>query len=192
MSIEQLVPREREAHERARAFRAAIEAKAVPDTGIMSLAAHRRIEAEKRYEEMDRRRWAILDRQEREIRSITHGAWPSLSRIRRLQMCVAKFYETPLDKLLSQLRCEPLVMHRQIGIYFAREELKLSYPAIGSKFGGRNHTTAIHAHRKIGARRLVDGDFSDELDLLAQLIRAELADTAIPAERALLRQEAAE
>lgn len=62
---------------------------------------------------------------------------------------VAEFYDLKLDELLGQSREKRLAFPRQIIMYLMREELESSYPAIGQELGGRDHTTAMHAHTKI-------------------------------------------
>lgn len=62
---------------------------------------------------------------------------------------VASFFDIPLDDLLGKSREKRLAFPRQIVMYLLREELKMSYPAIGGELGGRDHTTAMHAHTKI-------------------------------------------
>ncbi len=62
---------------------------------------------------------------------------------------VAEFYGLPLNEILGSSREKRLAFPRQIIMYILREELKLSYPSIGEELGGRDHTTAMHAHNKI-------------------------------------------
>jgi chromosomal replication initiator protein len=62
---------------------------------------------------------------------------------------VASFFDVPIDDLLGKSREKRLAFPRQIVMYLLREELKMSYPAIGGELGGRDHTTAMHAHTKI-------------------------------------------
>ena len=62
---------------------------------------------------------------------------------------VAGFYGVEHDDLLGSSREKRLAFPRQISMFLLRQELRLSYPAIGTELGGRDHTTAIHAHTKI-------------------------------------------
>lgn len=62
---------------------------------------------------------------------------------------VAKFYDITYKDLIGSSRKKELVLPRQIAIYMIREELNSSYPNIGNEFGGRDHTTAMHAYNKI-------------------------------------------
>lgn len=63
---------------------------------------------------------------------------------------VSEFYDVAIDDIIGKNREKRLSNPRQIIMYLLREELKMSYPAIGSELGGRDHTTAMHAHTKIG------------------------------------------
>lgn len=62
---------------------------------------------------------------------------------------VAKFYDISYKEIIGSSRKKELVWPRQIAIYLIREELNTSYPTIGQEFGGRDHTTAMHAYNKI-------------------------------------------
>ncbi len=69
---------------------------------------------------------------------------------------IAEFYDIKLEDLLGACRKKNLALPRQIIMYLLREELKLSYPAIGQEIGSRDHTTAMHAYLKIS--RSIDED----------------------------------
>ena len=56
-----------------------------------------------------------------------------------------------IEEIQGKSRRRPLVTARQVGMYVFRDETDLSYPAIAREFGGRDHTTVIHAVEKIGA-----------------------------------------
>jgi chromosomal replication initiator protein len=61
----------------------------------------------------------------------------------------AKFYSVTIDDLTGQSRSRTLVTARQVAMYLCRELTDLSLPKIGELFGGRDHTTVMHADRKI-------------------------------------------
>ncbi len=62
---------------------------------------------------------------------------------------VSDFYGIAVDDVVGKSREKRLSNPRQIIMYLLREELKMSYPAIGTELGGRDHTTAMHAHTKV-------------------------------------------
>ncbi|NTU67090.1 MAG: chromosomal replication initiator protein DnaA [Candidatus Moranbacteria bacterium] len=62
---------------------------------------------------------------------------------------VSEFYDIHIDDLVAKNRKQDVVRPRQIAMYLMRSELQFSYPGIGEKLGGRDHTTAIHAFEKI-------------------------------------------
>jgi len=62
---------------------------------------------------------------------------------------VASFYEIQISDVIGSSRKKELVVPRQIIMYLMREEVKCSFPNIGSELGGRDHTTAMHAYEKI-------------------------------------------
>lgn len=61
----------------------------------------------------------------------------------------AEYYDTTVEDLLGPSRRRPLVISRQVAMYLHRELTELSLPRIGEIFGGRDHTTVLHAQRKI-------------------------------------------
>lgn len=64
---------------------------------------------------------------------------------------VAEFYDLNIDELIGKSREKRLAYPRQIIMYLLREEIKSSYPAIGHELGNRDHTTAMHAYKKISS-----------------------------------------
>lgn len=68
---------------------------------------------------------------------------------KQLLEAVGQFYTVSPEKILSKSREKKISYPRQIIMFLMREELKMSYPAIGDELGGRDHTTAMHAYDKI-------------------------------------------
>ncbi|MFG1462294.1 helix-turn-helix domain-containing protein [Xanthobacter sp. DSM 24535] len=66
----------------------------------------------------------------------------------------AAYFRVPAREIVSEARNGHLMAPRQIAMYLAREMTLKSYPVIGKSFGGRDHTTILHAFRKIG--RLIE------------------------------------
>ncbi|MFP3899498.1 MAG: chromosomal replication initiator protein DnaA [Acidimicrobiia bacterium] len=75
------------------------------------------------------------------------------------------------DEIISKHRQRPLVTARQIAMYVMRELTDLSYPNIARVFGGRDHTTVIHAVEKIGALMSKDRQIYDQVTRLMQSVR---------------------
>lgn len=86
---------------------------------------------------------------------------------------IAKFYDISIDDLLGKSREKRISFPRQIIMYLLREELKLSYPAIGGELGGRDHTTAMHAHTKISNDLENDLKLKQDIELIKQRLYAE-------------------
>lgn len=72
---------------------------------------------------------------------------PQLS-ILQIQEEVAKYYHIQLKDIKGKKRVKSIVVPRQIAMYLARELTDNSLPKIGAEFGGKDHTTVIHAHEK--------------------------------------------
>ncbi|MBI4142431.1 chromosomal replication initiator protein DnaA [Candidatus Uhrbacteria bacterium] len=68
---------------------------------------------------------------------------------KQILQVVSEFFDVPIVDLIGKSRKKELVGPRQIVMFLMREEIKSSYPAIGNELGGRDHTTAMHAHGKI-------------------------------------------
>jgi len=83
---------------------------------------------------------------------------------------VIDFYETSREELLGKARKKEIVRPRQVAMFFLRSELSMSYPGIGKYFGGRDHTTALHAYEKIMNLKKTDEKFSEELQFLLDKI----------------------
>ena len=74
------------------------------------------------------------------------------------------------EDIIGQRRHRPLVTARQIAMYVFRELTELSYPAIAREFGGRDHTTVIHAVKKIDELKEHDSKFDEDVNLITQMI----------------------
>jgi len=101
---------------------------------------------------------------------LTRSGDPKRIRIEEIQRVVARHYNVSKQDLLSNRRTRTIVKPRQVAMYLAKMLTPRSLPEIGRRFGGRDHTTVLHAVRKI--EDLVDGDqkLAQELELLKRLI----------------------
>jgi chromosomal replication initiator protein len=84
----------------------------------------------------------------------------------------AKMFGWTIDDLCGKSRRRPLVTARQIGMYVFRELTDFSYPAIAREFGGRDHTTVIHAVEKVSALMKERRQIYDQVTELLHLIRS--------------------
>ncbi len=83
---------------------------------------------------------------------------------------VADFYNITLADLTKRSRKKEVVGPRQVAMYLLREEIKLSFPEIGQKLGGRDHSTVIHACEKIKREEAVDEVLKQEITLIRERI----------------------
>jgi chromosomal replication initiator protein len=83
---------------------------------------------------------------------------------------VVDFYEITEKELIAQSRKKEVVYPRQIAMYLLREELKCSFPFIGKKFKGKDHTTAIYAYEKISRELEKNKKIEEEIELIKQKI----------------------
>ncbi len=88
--------------------------------------------------------------------------------IKSILKIVAEFYDISEKELLDRSRKKEIVKPRQVVMYLLREELKSSFPFIGFKIGGRDHTTAIHACEKIKREIEKDSNLNDEINLIRE------------------------
>ena len=86
---------------------------------------------------------------------------------------VSEFYDLKERDLTSSSRKKEIVKPRQVAMYLLREELKSSFPFIGRKLGGKDHTTAIHAYKKISEEIDQNGGLPEEISLIKQRILSE-------------------
>ena len=83
---------------------------------------------------------------------------------------VAIYYNLKENELFDVCRKKEIVRPRQVAMYLLREELKSSFPFIGRKFGGKDHTTAIHAHNKISKEVENNDNLAEEINLIKEQI----------------------
>ncbi|KRL05871.1 chromosomal replication initiator protein DnaA [Liquorilactobacillus oeni] len=81
-----------------------------------------------------------------------------------IQDKVAKYYHISISDLKGKKRVKSIVLPRQVAMYLARELTDASLPKIGHEFGGKDHTTVIHAHEKISAALNNDNELKREVD----------------------------
>jgi chromosomal replication initiator protein len=90
------------------------------------------------------------------------AAQDKLVTIDNIQKTVAEYYKIRTTDLLSPKRSRSIARPRQVAMALAKELTKHSLPEIGSAFGGRDHTTVLHATRKITSLRDTDADIEED------------------------------
>ncbi len=111
------------------------------------------------------------DAAEGTIGDLIRSKEPKRVKIDDILRIVAKHYGVQRGDLLSSRRNQSIVRPRQIGMYLAKTLTARSLPEIGRRFGGRDHTTVLHAIRKIEGLKQQDGVLKDELDSLARMLK---------------------
>jgi chromosomal replication initiator protein len=112
-----------------------------------------------------------LEMAEREMRDLIRPAEPKRVRIEEIQRNVARVYNVSRSDLLSSRRTANVVRPRQVAMYLAKILTLRSLPEIGRRFGGRDHTTVLHAVRKIEALTGNDAGFAEEIESLKRQLQ---------------------
>ena len=91
--------------------------------------------------------------------------------VENIQKTVADYYKIKVSDMYSKKRPASIARPRQIAMYLAKELTQKSLPEIGELFGGRDHTTVLHAVRKIGAERQTVNELNQQLHVLEQTLK---------------------
>lgn len=91
---------------------------------------------------------------------------------KQLIQTVAAYFDIGIEDLLGKSREKRLAFPRQIIMFIMREEMKTSYPSIGTQLGGRDHTTAMHAYEKISGQVAHDEKLQHDIELIKQRLYA--------------------
>ena len=91
--------------------------------------------------------------------------------VENIQKTVADFYKIKVADMYSKKRPASIARPRQIAMYLAKELTQKSLPEIGELFGGRDHTTVLHAVRKIGNERGKNTELNQQLHVLEQTLK---------------------
>jgi ATPase involved in DNA replication initiation len=83
---------------------------------------------------------------------------------------VAEFYGIDEESIYEKTRRREVVRPRQVIMYILREDFSISYPTIGVKLGGRDHTTVIHSCEKIKREVVVDSELAKEIQNIRTLL----------------------
>jgi chromosomal replication initiator protein len=91
--------------------------------------------------------------------------------IERIKKIITDDYNLRMEDMQSKKRTQNIAFPRQIAMYLSRELTDFSLPHIGTEFGGRDHTTVIHAHNKIQEKIENEDDFSNKIERLIDTIK---------------------
>lgn len=111
-----------------------------------------------------------VDIAETVIRDLVQGIEPRRIKIEDILRIISRHYGVSKSDLLSQRRHRSVVWPRQIGMYLAKQLTQRSLPEIGRRFGNRDHTTVLHAIRKIEGQLDQNTRLRDELDELKKIL----------------------
>lgn len=112
-----------------------------------------------------------LETAEAAIRDLVRTREPRRVKIEDIQKLVATRYNVSRADILSERRTAAVVKPRQIAMYLSKALTPRSLPEIGRRFGGRDHTTVLHAVRKIEKAISEDRSLHDEVDLLKRMLQ---------------------
>jgi chromosomal replication initiator protein len=167
--------------ERRMAERQAIDASFSLSRDVLELLADRLTESGRELEGAITRLYATwqymqtpltLDIAETVIRDLLQGLEPRRVKIEDILRIVSRHFGVSKGDLLSQRRHRSVVWPRQIGMYLAKQMTARSLPEIGRRFGNRDHTTVLHAIRKIEGVLTDNPKLRDELDELKKLLNS--------------------
>lgn len=116
------------------------------------------------YQQMENR-GLVLDQAKNILASIV-GVKKKITSVKKITDLVSEFYNITPGDLIRQSRKKEYVKPRQIAMYLIRKELENSFPSIGEFFGGRDHTTVMHAVEKVEKLMKEKEQFKQEVDLI--------------------------
>ena len=109
--------------------------------------------------------------EQREIRDLVRTHEPKRVKIEDIQKLVASHYSVSRADILSSRRTAAVVKPRQVAMFLAKMLTLRSLPEIGRRFGGRDHTTVLHAVRKIEALVGNDTALAEEVESLKRQLQ---------------------
>jgi len=104
------------------------------------------------------------------LKDIMPNAKPKTVTIQDIQKVVGEHFNLRLEDFTSKKRTKSIAFPRQVAMYLARELTDFSLPKIGEEFGGRDHTTVIHAHEKIEKLLKVDQNLQEEIKRIRNML----------------------
>jgi len=120
----------------------------------------------------DLRAWQSLGRRDGGVvLSLWRGlivAGPATPKVAEIQKVVAAYYGIPVIEMTSERRARSVARPRQVAMWLAKQITTRSLPDIGRRFGGRDHTTVLHAVRRIEVLRRVDRQVAEDCEALLE------------------------
>ncbi|MFS0878655.1 chromosomal replication initiator protein DnaA [Metabacillus niabensis] len=105
------------------------------------------------------------------LKDIIPNAKPKIISISDIQRIVGQEFQVKLEDFKAKKRTKSVAFPRQIAMYLSRELTDSSLPKIGEEFGGRDHTTVIHAHEKISKMLQTDEQLQKQLKEITSLLK---------------------
>ncbi|GIO85471.1 chromosomal replication initiator protein DnaA [Paenibacillus faecis] len=105
------------------------------------------------------------------LKDIIPSSRPKMITIQDIQQKVGEYYNLRLEDFKARKRTKAIAFPRQIAMYLSRELTDFSLPKIGDAFGGRDHTTVIHAHEKISQQLKTDQDLYKVINNITEKIK---------------------
>lgn len=106
------------------------------------------------------------------LKDIIPSSKPKVITILDIQKKVGEQYNVKLEDFKAKKRTQSVAFPRQIAMYLARELTDFSLPKIGEEFGGRDHTTVIHAHEKISKMIQSDGQLQKKIEEIQSILKS--------------------
>lgn len=105
------------------------------------------------------------------LKDIIPSSKPKVITIQHIQQAVGEQFNVKLEDFKAKKRTKSVAFPRQIAMYLSRELTDSSLPKIGEEFGGRDHTTVIHAHEKISKLLETDSLLQKQLDEIKEKLK---------------------
>ncbi|HDX9578758.1 TPA: chromosomal replication initiator protein DnaA [Bacillus pseudomycoides] len=105
------------------------------------------------------------------LKHIIPNSKPKIISIYDIQKAVGDVFQVKLEDFKAKKRTKSVAFPRQIAMYLSRELTDYSLPKIGEEFGGRDHTTVIHAHEKISKLLKTDTQFQRQLEEIRDILK---------------------
>ncbi|WLR50865.1 chromosomal replication initiator protein DnaA [Bacillus tianshenii] len=106
------------------------------------------------------------------LKDIIPSSKPKIITIQSIQQTVGEYYSIKLEDFKAKKRTKTVAFPRQIAMYLSRELTDYSLPKIGEEFGGRDHTTVIHAHEKISNLLKADTQLQQQIQEVKERLKA--------------------